>query len=40
MIDEDTLTVAYRDWRGEPRGKLHKGSSRLTMATVLTVWPV
>ncbi len=22
MIDEDTLTVAYRDWRGEPRGKL------------------
>lgn len=21
MIDEDTLTVAYRDWRGEPRGK-------------------
>jgi cytochrome c oxidase accessory protein FixG len=22
MMDEDTLTVAYRDWRGEPRGKL------------------
>jgi polyferredoxin len=21
MIDEQTLTVAYRDWRGEPRGK-------------------
>jgi polyferredoxin len=21
MIDEDTLTVAYREWRGEPRGK-------------------
>lgn len=21
MMDEDTLTVAYRDWRGEPRGK-------------------
>ncbi len=25
MMDEDTLTVAYRDWRGEPRGKLKKG---------------
>ncbi|KNG95237.1 cytochrome c oxidase accessory protein CcoG [Pseudaestuariivita atlantica] len=24
MMDNDTLTVAYRDWRGEPRGKLHK----------------
>jgi cytochrome c oxidase accessory protein FixG len=22
MMDEDSLTVAYRDWRGEPRGKL------------------
>jgi cytochrome c oxidase accessory protein FixG len=21
MMDKDTLTVAYRDWRGEPRGK-------------------
>lgn len=25
MIDEDTLVVAYRDWRGEPRGKHRKG---------------
>ncbi len=25
MVDEDTLTIGYRDWRGEPRGKLHKG---------------
>lgn len=24
MMDESTLTVAYRDWRGEPRGKLQK----------------
>ena len=24
MMDEDTLTIGYRDWRGEPRGKLHK----------------
>ncbi|MFZ9684435.1 MAG: cytochrome c oxidase accessory protein CcoG [Gemmobacter sp.] len=27
MMDEDTITIAYRDWRGEPRGKLHKGAS-------------
>ncbi|NVK61019.1 MAG: cytochrome c oxidase accessory protein CcoG [Rhodobacteraceae bacterium] len=25
MMDEDTLTVGYRDWRGEPRGKHRKG---------------
>ncbi len=25
MIDEDTLTINYRGWRGEPRGKLQKG---------------
>ncbi|WP_058316711.1 cytochrome c oxidase accessory protein CcoG [Cognatishimia activa] len=24
MMDEDTLTVGYREWRGEPRGKLQK----------------
>ncbi len=24
MMDEDSLTVSYRDWRGEPRGKLGK----------------
>ncbi len=24
MFDEDTLTVAYRSWRGEPRGKHRK----------------
>lgn len=24
MVDEDTLTVAYRSWRGEPRGKHRK----------------
>ena len=27
MMDEDTLTVAYREWRGEPRGKIHKGDA-------------
>ncbi|WP_428924924.1 cytochrome c oxidase accessory protein CcoG [Marinibacterium sp. SX1] len=31
MMDPDTLTVAYRDWRGEPRGKHRKaqGSEQL-----------
>ncbi len=29
MMDESTITVAYRDWRGEPRGK---GSTRRAMA--------
>ena len=24
MMDADTITVAYRDWRGEPRGKKHE----------------
>ncbi len=26
MMDEETITVAYRDWRGEPRGKHQKHS--------------
>lgn len=27
MMDEDTITIAYREWRGEPRGKLQKGAA-------------
>ncbi|MFV0293680.1 MAG: cytochrome c oxidase accessory protein CcoG [Paracoccus sp. (in: a-proteobacteria)] len=27
MMDEDTLTVAYREWRGEARGKIRKGEA-------------
>ncbi|MDO6728792.1 cytochrome c oxidase accessory protein CcoG [Marinovum sp. 2_MG-2023] len=27
MMDSDTITVAYRDWRGEPRGKKHDGTA-------------
>ncbi|WP_083481066.1 cytochrome c oxidase accessory protein CcoG, partial [Jannaschia donghaensis] len=27
MMDEGTLTVGYRDWRGEPRGKAHDGTT-------------
>lgn len=26
MMDEDTITIGYRDWRGEPRGKHRKGA--------------
>ncbi|WP_415183432.1 cytochrome c oxidase accessory protein CcoG [Phaeovulum sp.] len=25
MMDEDTITIGYREWRGEPRAKLNKG---------------
>ena len=32
MMDEDTLTIGYRDWRGEPRGKLQKGATTPAMA--------
>ncbi len=27
MVDDQTLTVTYRSWRGEPRGKHHKGET-------------
>ncbi|MFY0690550.1 MAG: cytochrome c oxidase accessory protein CcoG [Paracoccaceae bacterium] len=27
MMDDDTITVAYRDWRGEPRGKKHENTT-------------
>ena len=27
MMDEDTITVGYREWRGEPRGKKHEGTT-------------
>ena len=30
MMDEDTIVVAYRDWRGEPRGKARKGDTTET----------
>ncbi|SHH26845.1 cytochrome c oxidase accessory protein CcoG [Cognatishimia maritima] len=32
MMDEDTLTVGYREWRGEPRGKLHKNEPEVEAA--------
>jgi cytochrome c oxidase accessory protein FixG len=27
MMDEDTITIGYRDWRGEPRGKVNADSA-------------
>ncbi len=27
LLDEDSLVVSYREWRGEPRGKYRKGES-------------
>ena len=32
MMDDGTLTVAYRDWRGEPRGKGMKRQAEVTRA--------
>ncbi len=31
MMDEETITVAYRDWRGEPRGKHRKSADAATL---------
>lgn len=33
MMDEDTITVAYRDWRGEPRGKHRKAHAKVAAET-------
>ncbi|SMX24124.1 cytochrome c oxidase accessory protein CcoG [Boseongicola aestuarii] len=33
MMDDDTLTVAYRDWRGEPRGKDNLRRAKAAAAT-------
>ncbi|NOX40394.1 MAG: cytochrome c oxidase accessory protein CcoG [Alphaproteobacteria bacterium] len=31
MIDEETVTVSYRDWRGEPRGKHRKSAEAVNL---------
>ncbi|NDV01277.1 4Fe-4S dicluster domain-containing protein [Pseudoroseicyclus tamaricis] len=36
MMDEDTMTVAYRDWRGEPRGKGLRRRARAEAAEAQT----
>ena len=35
MMDDDTLTVAYRDWRGEPRGKGNVRRAKAAAAAAL-----
>ena len=45
MMDENTLTVAYREWRGEPRGRSPRASPPSptarprSRATASTAWP-
>ena len=34
MMDDETLTVAYRDWRGEPRGKGRRQSLKAAEAAI------
>jgi cytochrome c oxidase accessory protein FixG len=38
MMDEGTLTVGYRDWRGEPRGKHRKGARAAATARTATAY--
>lgn len=39
MMDEDTLTVAYRDWRGEPRGKGAEAGDCIDCRACVSVCP-
>ncbi|MBT9386378.1 cytochrome c oxidase accessory protein CcoG [Pseudooceanicola sp. CBS1P-1] len=36
MMDEDTITVAYREWRGEPRGKHRRRAAMQEKADAAT----
>ena len=38
MMDPDTITVAYRDWRGEPRGKHRKGAKAAASTHAATAY--
>ncbi|MGJ8617740.1 MAG: cytochrome c oxidase accessory protein CcoG, partial [Sulfitobacter sp.] len=38
MMDEGTLTVGYRDWRGEPRGKHRKGARAAAASRTATAY--
>ena len=38
MMDEGTLTVGYREWRGEPRGKHRKGAKAAAAAGTATAY--
>jgi len=38
MMDEGTLTVGYRDWRGEPRGRHRKGARAAAATRTATAY--
>ena len=38
MMDEGTLTVGYREWRGEPRGKHRKGARAAAESNIATAY--
>ena len=38
MMDEGTLTVGYREWRGEPRGKHRKGAKAAAETRIATAY--
>ncbi len=38
MMDEGTLTVGYREWRGEPRGKHRKGARAAAASQTAAVY--
>ncbi|WP_047995509.1 cytochrome c oxidase accessory protein CcoG [Puniceibacterium sp. IMCC21224] len=38
MMDDGTITVAYRDWRGEPRGKHRKGAKAAAASRIATAY--
>jgi cytochrome c oxidase accessory protein FixG len=40
MMDPDTITVGYRDWRGEPRGKHRKGAAVAATSRAATAYVV
>jgi len=39
MMDEDTITIGYRDWRGEPRGRHRKGAAARGAADPAAIAP-
>ena len=40
MMDPDTITVGYRDWRGEPRGRHRKGAAVTASLPTTTAYAV
>lgn len=38
MMDDGSITVAYRDWRGEPRGRHRKGAKAAAASRIATAY--